>query len=122
MKIYKIVCQPFSDIPDPSLDSMIRRFKDSHPNAGIRYIRGFLLQQGMRVPRSRIIASLTRVDDVAKVILRNKTIKRREYKSARPNALWHLDGHHKLGPWGIVIHGIVDGFDRLVRTINSKLH
>lgn len=122
MKLYKIVRQPFSTIRDPLLDSMIKRFKDSHPNAGIRYIRGFLLQQGIRIQRSRIIASLSRVDDVAKVVLRNKIIKRREYKSARPNALWHLDGHHKLGPWGIVIHGISDGFDRVVRVANPGLY
>ena len=25
-----------------------------------------------------------------------------------------MDGHHKLGLWGIVIHGITDGFDRVV--------
>lgn len=122
MKLYKIIRQPFTDISDPLLDSTIRKFKDSHPNAGIRYIRGFLLRQGMRVQRSRIIASLTRVDNVAKVVLRNKTIQRREYKSARPNALWHLDGHHKLGPWGIVIHGITDGFDRAVCILDSFLN
>ena len=114
MKLYKIVRQPFSTIRDPLLDSMIKKFKDSHPNTGIRYVRGFLLQNGIRVQRSRITASLSRVDEVAKVILRNKTIRRREYKSARPNALWHMDGHHKLGPWGIVVHGITDGFDRVV--------
>ena len=54
------------------------------------------------------------MDDVAKVILHNTIIKQREYKSARPNALWHMDGHHKLGPWGIVIHGFVDGYNRVV--------
>lgn len=82
MKLYKIVRQPYSNIPDPLLDPMIRQFKDSHPNVGIHYIHGFLLQQGIRVQRSQIIASLSRVDNVAKVMLRNKTIKRREYKSA----------------------------------------
>lgn len=117
MKTYKITRQPFSTITDELLDSMIRRFKDSHPNTGIRYIRGFLLQQGTRVQRYRIVASLSRVDDIAKVVLQTRTIKRREYKSARPNALWHLDGHHKLGPWGIVIHGITDGFDRVVGAV-----
>ena len=114
MKLYKIIRQPFSTMSNLQLDSMIKKFKDSHPNAGIRYVRGFLLQQGIRVQRSRIVASLGRVDDIAKVVVRNKTIKRREYKSARPNALWHMDGHHKLGPWGVVIHGITDGYDRVV--------
>lgn len=99
---------------DPLLNSMVRWFKDSHPNAGICYICGFLLQEGIRIQHSQIIASLSHVDDVAKVVLCNRTIKRREYKSAQLNALWHMDGHHKLGPWGIVIHGIMDGFDRVV--------
>lgn len=115
MKLYNIIRQPFSTMSNSQLDSMIKKFKDSHPNTGIRYVRGFILQQGIRIQRSRIVASLGRVDDVAKVVVRNKTIKRREYKSARPNALWHMDGHHKLGPWGIVIHGIIDGHDRVVR-------
>ena len=114
MRQYKITWQPFSTISDPSLDSIVRKYKDKRPNTGIRYLRGYLLHQGIRVQRERITASLSRVDDIAKVILRNKTIKRREYKSARPNALWHVDGHHKLGPWGIVIHGFTDGYDRVV--------
>ena len=114
MRWYKIARQPFSTISNLSLDTIVRQYKDAHPNTGIRYLRGHLFQQGMRVQRERIVASLSRVDDVAKVILRNKVIKRREYKSPRPNALWHVDGHHKLGPWGIVIHGFTDGYDRVV--------
>ena len=114
LRRYKITRPPFSNITDSSLDAIIKEYKREHPNTGIRYIRGYLLQQHIRVQRERIIASLTRVDDVAKVILHNTIIKRREYKSARPNALWHMDGHHKLGPWGIVIHGFVDGYDRVV--------
>lgn len=114
MRRYKIARQPFSAISDPSLDMVVRRYKDNHPSTGIRYLRGYLFRHGIRIQRRRITASLSRVDDVAKVILHNKIIKRREYKSARPNSLWHVDGHHKLGPWGIVIHGFTDGYDRVV--------
>jgi len=114
MKLYKIERPPFSIVSDEALDSIIKQYKDSHPSTGIRYTRGFLFQQGIRVQRDRVEASLGRVNDIGKVILRNKIIKRREYKSARPNALWHVDGHHKLGPWGIVIHGFADGYDRVV--------
>jgi len=121
MKLYKIRRPLFSTIPDETLDSIIKQYKDSHPNTGVRYVRGSLFQQGIRVQRSRVEASLSRVDDVGRVILRNKIIKRREYKSARPNALWHVDGHHKLGPWGIVIHGFTDGYDRVVSQISVLL-
>ncbi|KAI6114827.1 hypothetical protein EDD16DRAFT_1483344, partial [Pisolithus croceorrhizus] len=31
-----------------------------------------------------------------------------------PNAVWHINGHHKLIRWGIVIHGFIDGFCRTV--------
>ena len=115
MRQYNIERQPFSPISDASLNTTIKDYKAAHPNTGIRYIRGYLAQQGMRVQRERIVASLSRVDSIAKVILQSKVIKRRNYESSRPNALWHVDGHHKLGLWGIVIHGLTDGYDRVVR-------
>ena len=116
MSSYKIKQQPFSTISDSSLDVVVKWYKDSHPNTGIHYLCGYLFLQGVRIQRWRIIASLSQVDDVAKVILCHKIIKRREYKSSRPNTLWHVDGHHKLGPWGILIHGLTDGYDRVVNT------
>lgn len=126
MQEYGITRQSFSDISDESLDAMVKEYKESHPSTGIRYIRGYLSQHGVRVQRERVVDSLTRVDNVAKLVIRNKVIKRREYQSARPNALWHVDGHHKLGMWGIVIHGFVDGYDRMVcyfhHTIKTLAH
>ena len=32
---------------------------------------------------------------------------------AMPNSLWHIDSHHKLIKWRIVIHGGIDGYSRL---------
>ena len=37
---------------------------------------------------------------------------RRQYSVPWPNSLWHLDGHHSLIRWGLVIHGCIDGFSR----------
>ena len=104
----------FSAISDGDLDNLIKVHKTKQPNAGIRYIRGSLLAGKLRIQRHRIISSLGRIDSVSKVARRDIRIKRGEYYNPRPNAMWHLDGHHKLGPWGIVIHGISDGYDRLV--------
>ncbi|KAF9643390.1 hypothetical protein BDM02DRAFT_3191714 [Thelephora ganbajun] len=75
MHQYHITRQPFSAILDSSLDVLVRQYRDEHPKTGIRYLRGHLLQQGMWVQREWITASLTCVDDVAKVILHNTTIK-----------------------------------------------
>jgi len=114
MQQYGIRRQEFSTISDSSLDEIVSRYKNEHPHTGIRYLRGHLFEQGLRVQRKRVIDSLSRVDSLTRVILRNKVIKRRDYESPRPNALWHVDGHHKLGLWGIVIHGFTDGYDRVV--------
>ena len=31
-----------------------------------------------------------------------------------PNSLWHIDGHHKLVRWKVIVHGGIDGYSRLV--------
>ncbi|KAG2122960.1 hypothetical protein BD769DRAFT_1306927, partial [Suillus cothurnatus] len=61
------------------------------------------------VQRSHIQSSLRRVDVVGQVLHRQRVIEWQKYLVPRSNHLWHLDGHHKLILWGIVIHGIVDG-------------
>ena len=36
-----------------------------------------------------------------------------QYSVPSPNALWHIDGCHKLIRWWFVVHGGVDGYSRL---------
>ncbi|KAF8119403.1 hypothetical protein EV363DRAFT_1178089 [Boletus edulis] len=97
-----------------ALDALITSFKQRKPDSGIRYAIGFLRRQGVRVQYRRVVQSLRRVDRIGQV-LRNRQVKRRrQYHVKRPNALWHIDGHHKLIRWSIVIHGIIDGFCRTV--------
>jgi hypothetical protein len=81
---------------------------------GLGYLRGHLLQLGWRIQRDRLLASISRVDGIQKVLRKNTVIKRRQYVSSRPNAVWHIDGYHKLGPYGFVIHASVDGCDDAV--------
>ena len=72
--------------------------------------------QNSRIQRKRIYDSIKRVDNLGSLLRNRKETRRREYKVSRPNALWHVDGHHKLILWGIVIHGFVDGYSRAVRS------
>jgi hypothetical protein len=105
----------FSFISDPELLTMVRHVKTLKPNAGIRYIRGFLLRNGFKIQRKRVQNALLHCDSIGLALRNHSRIeRRREYKVARPNSVWHLDGHHKLIRWGIVVHGIVDGFCRTV--------
>ena len=104
----------YSQLSNADLDDLITEFKKRGPDSGIRYIVGFLRRHGIRIQYRRVVQSLHRVDRLGQV-LRNRQVKhRRQYHVKRPNALWHLDGHHKLIRWGIVIHGVIDGFCRAV--------
>ncbi|KAG2138162.1 hypothetical protein BD769DRAFT_1351308, partial [Suillus cothurnatus] len=49
------------------------------------------------------------------LVLRDRQVKRqRKYYAKWPNALWHMDSHHKLIQWGIVVHRFIDGFCKMV--------
>lgn len=104
----------YSTLTDHQFDQIVSSFKLRHPDQGIRYTSGFVRSNDIRVPDRRVVESLRRVDGLGQLFRKRGPIARRDYKVARPNALWHMDGHHKLIRWGIVIHGIADGFSRKV--------
>ena len=56
------IAPKYVDITDSQLDDKIMSIKQSHPNDGEVMMRGHLLHEGVRVPRSRIRASIHRVD------------------------------------------------------------
>ena len=39
---------------------------------------------------------------------------RRTYFSSGSNQCWHIDGYDKLKPYGLAIHGCIDGFSRKI--------
>ncbi|KAJ6596615.1 hypothetical protein B0H10DRAFT_1648280, partial [Mycena sp. CBHHK59/15] len=80
----------------------------------LRYLIGFLKKHGIKVQKQCLHKSMTQVDGLGQVLRQHKTIEWWEYTSPRPNSTWHMDGHHKLIKWGIVIHGIIDGYNRMV--------
>ena len=106
----------YSDISDIELDKILRQFKLEQPSAGFSLAQAHLRVLGMKIQTSRIYHSLQRIDELGRVLRNNPSITRRVYYVPRCNHLWHIDGHHKLILWGIVIHGVVDGFNREVST------
>ncbi|KAF8546223.1 hypothetical protein OG21DRAFT_1377957, partial [Imleria badia] len=61
------------------------------------------------VQRERIRLSMQCINPLGRLIHFHAAIKRRVYEVPRSNYVWHIDGHHKLIRWGIVIHGMIDG-------------
>jgi hypothetical protein len=110
------VSHTFSALRKSDLDELVKGFRTVKPDSGVRYLIGFLRQRGLRIQKRRVYASIRRVDGLGRALRKQHTIRRRTYKVARPNSLWHVDGHHKLILWGFVIHGFVDGCSRTVRS------
>jgi hypothetical protein len=70
-------------------------------------------EMGIFVPRWRVEDCLRSVDPEGAARRLARIIYRREYYVPYVNSLWHIDGHHKLIRWGIVIHMAVDGKSRM---------
>lgn len=104
----------YTDITEQALDHIIYRIKLQHPNDGERMMMGYLASQNVRVTRSRLRASIHRIDPVNTALRRSIVIQRRRYHSPGTNAVWHIDGNHKMTRWHLVIHGGIDGFSRTV--------
>ena len=104
----------YTSISDSELDGLIRRVKEQHPNNGEIMIGRYLMAEGICVPRSRLRASIHRVDPVGIEERRKCAVRRRIYTVPYPNYIWHIDWNHKLIHWKFVIHGSIDGYSRLI--------
>ena len=104
---------PYSvPISDASVDAIVRGIKVDHPNDGEIMLAGHLSRVGVRVPRARLRASIHRIDPLGVVARGRRIIKRRIYSAPHPNYVWHIDSHHKLIRWRMVVHRAIDGFSR----------
>ena len=72
---------------------------------GLRMALGYLRGSGLVVARERVRDALKEANPDGLQMRRRQAVQRRVYRVAGPNALWHVDGHHKLAPWGIYVHG-----------------
>ncbi|XP_041362210.1 uncharacterized protein LOC121378197 [Gigantopelta aegis] len=66
----------------------------------------------------RILMSICDPTGVAK--RKKRRLSLRNYYSKGPNALWHMDGYDKIKPYGICIHGCVDGFSRAIIWLHAS--
>ncbi|XP_008304203.1 uncharacterized protein LOC103375669 [Stegastes partitus] len=111
----------YSAMTDQELDAIIAEIQHSHPNTGYRMMKSFLHASGLLVQITRVRDSLRRVDPTGTEVraMANRTLRRRQYSVPAPNAMWHIDGNHKLIRWRFVIHAGIDGFSRLIVYLSS---
>lgn len=104
----------YTELLDEELDDVICSIKRDHPNDGEVLLQGRLLDMGIRVTRQALRSSIHRVDHENVVARQRHVIRHRVYCVPHPNAVWHMDGNHKLIRWRLVIHGAIDGFSPTV--------
>eukprot|EP00118_Oscarella_pearsei_P001197 m.6839 g.6839 ORF g.6839 m.6839 type:complete len:146 (+) comp17011_c0_seq1:585-1022(+) len=75
---------------------------------------GILIGMNLKVQQSRVRESLRRCDPDGVAIRWIASVHRRAaYHVYGPQALWHIDGNHKLIRWRLVIHDGIDGYSRV---------
>jgi len=109
----------YSDLTDPELDRIIQELLISNPCLGERMVQGHLLAKGHKVQRFRMRESIHRVTP-SRLNFNKRKIFRRSYNVPCPNALWHVDGHHKLIRWRLVTHGCIDGYSRTITFLHCS--
>jgi len=109
----------YSCISDVDLRNTVAAICNRNPNLGEKSVDGLLRSQGVIVQRHRIRHALHAVDPEGVQLRLRGVLHRRRYNVQSPNALWHVDGYHKLIRWKIVIHGGIDGYSRVVTYLSA---
>ena len=114
---FHIARNDYSSMTDAQLDQMVRTISSLHPQCGEKKHHWTLEEPRILVQRERIRESIRRVDPIEwNWELDVSSIE----ECTALNALWHLDGYHKLIRWKIVIHGGIDGHCRLITYLRSS--
>lgn len=66
------------------------------------------------VKRKTVLELLWQLDPEGVQQRKSKRLRRRVYTSPGPSHTWHLDGYDKLKPFGLCIHGAIDGYSRKI--------
>ena len=104
----------YTEICDDELDSVIAQIQRENPNCGQQLMYGYLKDRGVHIQRHRLRESVVRIDPLRRLVRWQQVVARRSYSVKRSNSLWHIDGHHSLIRWRMVVHGGIDGYSRMI--------
>lgn len=101
-------------LSDSQLEDAVKEVRSITPNIGQRRLLGALRARGFRIQRWRVRYCLRRKDPLGTALRWSTPVYRRKYSVPTPNALWHIDGNHKLTRYRFVVHCCVDGYSRVI--------
>ena len=97
----------------------LRRF--GYDQVGYRTIWRLLnTLYGVRATQETVRIALSVIDTDGVNARRRRRLIRRSYNSRGPNDCLHVDGYDKLKPFGISIHGCIDGFSRKIMWLTAS--
>ena len=114
MTEYDLKIRDFSRMSDNQLDLEVLALTNDYPFCGEIMLRELLKGRGFNVERCRLRDSIHRVNDIGVQARKKGRLKRRVYNVKGANHLWHIDTNHKLIKWYIIIFGPIDGYSRLL--------
>lgn len=103
--VYNIQCElgltslstpRFTDVSNSELGGIVTEIKQGFPDIGQSMLKGMLESRGVHIPTARLRECLSEVDPVNTALRWSLPISRRVYSVPFANALWHIDGNHKL--------------------------
>jgi len=89
--------------------------------SGYRIMHERCKQHGLTARKEDVRLILQELDSEGVMTRRARRLTRRQYCAPGPNFIWHLDGNDKLVPYGIGIHGCIDGFSRKLIWLNAYI-
>jgi hypothetical protein len=109
----------FTDINDV-VAFISAQLEQSGQRLGYRLMHQRCLLAGLTVQKEMVRLIILTLDPVGVRHRQMHRLRRRVYHAAGPNVVWHLDGYDKLKPYGLCVHGCIDGFSRCI--IWLKVH
>ena len=101
-----------------NINIVIKFFQDELKGSslcfGYRYMLQKLYSSRLTADKETVRLKLKSLDPVGVDKRKRWKLTRREYHSFGPNHTWHIDGYDKLKPFGIAIHGAIDGYIRRI--------
>lgn len=90
-------------------------------NVGYRTMWKLLnMSRGIIATKETVRIALVVIDRSGVIDRTRRRLNRRCYNSGGPNFCIHVDGYDKLKPYGIAIHGCVDGFSRKILWLTAS--
>ena len=94
------VSQTYSEISDDDLVERVQNIVKDFPHVGYRSVSSILKSEGYRIQEYRVRNAMKMTDPEGilfrRLFLTTHRIQRRTYSVAGSQALWHIDGNHKL--------------------------